>query len=150
AIPRFYDAVRMPPDSERVKDAAVAPSDADLLATAGATAGGGEEGFSAYERVTMRPALTVNGITGGYPGPGSMAVLAARASVRLSFRLVPDQQPSAVERLLRNHLPSISPGGVQVSLATGPAARPVVVERRLPVLEAAARAYRHGFGAPPA
>jgi acetylornithine deacetylase/succinyl-diaminopimelate desuccinylase-like protein len=142
--------VRMPRYEQRVEDAWVAPSDAQVLAAAGATTAGGETGYSAYERLTMRPALTVNGIMGGYQGPGRMAVLPARARAKLSFRLVPDQDPMEVDRLLRRHLPSIAPHAVQVVLTTGPAARPVVLERRLPVLEIAARSYQHGFGARPA
>jgi acetylornithine deacetylase/succinyl-diaminopimelate desuccinylase-like protein len=149
AIPGFYDRVRMPSPSERRLDAAVAPSDAELLGAAGATGTAGEPGYTAYERTTMRPALTVNGIEGGHPGPGRRAVLAARARAQLSFRLVPDQEPQEVLRLLRDHLARIAPAAVRVGLRAGRAARPVVLHRREPALRCAARAYERGFGARP-
>ena len=43
-----------------------------------------------YERTTIRPALSINGITGGYQGSGAKAVIPAHATAKLNFRLVPD------------------------------------------------------------
>ena len=149
AIPGFYDRVRRWPDAERRRMAQSGPTDAEILRDAAARRSWGERGFSLYERTTIRPAFTVNGIQGGYQGPGGKAVIPARASAKISFRLVPDQDPRQIERQVRQHLRSITPPTVRLEIATQMMARPAVVDRRHPSLQAAAVAYRRGFGAVP-
>ena len=68
-IPGFYDRVREWSANEREYMARVGPKDEDILRQAGVSKEWGETGYSLYERVTVRPALTFNGITGGYQGP---------------------------------------------------------------------------------
>ena len=70
--------------------ARMGPSDIQILRDAQTRAGWGERGYSLYERTTIRPALTINGIASGYHGPGAKAVIPARALAKLNFRLVPD------------------------------------------------------------
>src|SRR5262249_35727743 len=70
AIPGFYDGVRVWDQQERAQMARNGPSDQKILKDGGAARGWGERGYSLYERTTVRPALTVNGVTGGYQGPG--------------------------------------------------------------------------------
>ena len=94
---------------QRAYMAKVGPSDAEILSDAGAERGWGERGYSLYERTTVRPALSVNGISGGYQGPGVKAVIPARASAKLNFRLVPDQNPHEIDQLFRAHVRRISP-----------------------------------------
>lgn len=65
---------------------------------------GGAEGFELRRRLRAEPCVNVNGIHGGYGGPGSKTVLPARAMAKLDFRLVPDQRPDRVVELLRSHL----------------------------------------------
>lgn len=151
AIPGVYDAVRTVGDVEREWMRRDGPTDAQFLKDAGATRGGwGEHGYSLYERTTIRPALTVNGLTGGYQGPGAKAVLPARASAKVSFRLVPSQDPEEIERRLRAHVARVTPPTVRVSVRRTLASRPSVVDRRHPAMRAAAEAYRRGFGRSPA
>lgn len=57
-----------------------------------------------YERLLTRPTMTINGLSGGYQGEGMKTVLPARASAKLDFRLVPDQDPDAVFEAVRAHL----------------------------------------------
>lgn len=148
-IPGFYDQVRKQPPGERSRMASSGPSDAEILRDAGARRPWGEQGFSLYERTTIRPALTINGIQGGYQGPGGKAIIPARASAKISFRLVPDQDPQQVERQVKDYLRSLTPPTVRLEIATQMMARPAVVDRRHPVLRAAALAYRRGFGTIP-
>ena len=68
-IPGFYDRVRQWDARERAYMREVGPSDARILRDAGATKAWGERGYSLYERTTIRPALTVSGVVGGYQGP---------------------------------------------------------------------------------
>jgi acetylornithine deacetylase/succinyl-diaminopimelate desuccinylase-like protein len=146
ALPGFYDSVRRVSSAERRFMAVSGPSDRELLAAAGVGSGWGEPGFTAYERVSVRPALTVNGISGGHQGPGGKGVIPASGSAKLSFRLVPDQSPAEVERALREHLQRQAPRGIEVRLDVTSSARPALLDRRHPVLLAASAAYRAGFG----
>jgi len=70
-IPGFYNRVRQWDRRERIYMRQVGPADAQILQNAGATKAWGECGYSLYERTTIRPALTVSGIGGGYQGPAS-------------------------------------------------------------------------------
>jgi acetylornithine deacetylase/succinyl-diaminopimelate desuccinylase-like protein len=101
-------------------------------------------------RVLRRPALTVNGLSGGYQGPGGKAVIPATASAKLSFRLVPDQDPNEIAILFRRHLDRVAPPGVRCAVRVVLAARPAVVDRRHLVFRAAAAACAAGFGTAPA
>lgn len=150
AIPGFYERVRELPAWERAYMACVGPSDRQLLRDAGVAHSWGETDFSLYERLTIRPALTVNGITGGYQGPGGKAVIPARASAKLNFRLVPDQEPTEIERLLRHYITQILPHTVQTTVHTQMSAHPVVLSRHIPAMKVAASAYQRGYGTPPA
>jgi acetylornithine deacetylase/succinyl-diaminopimelate desuccinylase-like protein len=110
---------------------------------------GAESGYSLYERLTVRPSLTVNGLTGGYQGPGSKSVIPAKASAKLSMRLVPDQDPLEIKRALAAFIARIAPPGVRVDVVFGKSARPTLLDRKHPGQQAAARALRLGFGVAP-
>ena len=73
--------------------AAQAPGDRELLRAAGVDHAWGEPGYTPYERTTIRPSLSVNGLSSGYEGPGGKAVIPARATAKLSIRLVPRAAP---------------------------------------------------------
>jgi acetylornithine deacetylase/succinyl-diaminopimelate desuccinylase-like protein len=125
------------------------PGDKVILGHARAARGWGEPGYSLYERTTIRPALTINGIVGGYQGEGSKAVIPARALAKINIRLVPDQDPREVEAIVRNHIARITPSTVQSNVRTLLAARPALLNRSHPAMRAAARAYVRGFGRAP-
>jgi acetylornithine deacetylase/succinyl-diaminopimelate desuccinylase-like protein len=149
AIPGFYDCVRRWGGAEREFMAANGPGDQQILRDAKAERGWGERGFSLYERATIRPSLSVTGVTGGYQGEGVKAVIPSRAIAKLNFRLVPDQDPVEIERLFRLHIARITPLTVRTEVRRFLAARPALIDRRHPVMRAAARAYERGFGASP-
>ncbi len=148
-IPGFYDCVRRWPASKRDYMARSGPTDAQMLRDAGARTGWGERAYSLYERTTIRPALTLNGIVGGYQGAGGKAVIPARATAKLSFRLVPDQDPRQIEALFRRYIAQITPATVRTSIRTDFHAQPSLVPQDHPAVRAAARAYQQGFGAAP-
>jgi acetylornithine deacetylase/succinyl-diaminopimelate desuccinylase-like protein len=145
AIPGFYRNVRAWSESEREYMSEVGPSDVRVLQNARAAKVWGEPGFSGYERTTIRPALTINGISGGYQGPGGKGVIPARALAKLSFRLVPDQDPQEVEARIRQFIKEITPSTVQSRMRVQSRARPVVLDRSHPAMRAAAFAYSKGF-----
>jgi acetylornithine deacetylase/succinyl-diaminopimelate desuccinylase-like protein len=70
------------------------------------------------------PTCTICGLTSGYQGPGSKTVLPARASAKVDFRLVPDQNPDDIRRKLRAHLDEHGFSDVQITdLGGDPPAR---------------------------
>lgn len=136
AVPGFYDEVRPRPSGRPpVTDAAV-------LSQAGVAHGFGEEGFSAYERVTVRPSLTIAGVTGGHQGHGVKSIIPARASAKLSLRLVPNQSPERAEHQLRGRLRTLMPPTVRWRLERESASRPVLLDSHDVAHQAAARACR--------
>jgi acetylornithine deacetylase/succinyl-diaminopimelate desuccinylase-like protein len=148
-VPGLYDRVRRVSKREREYMARKGPEDEWILADAQINVPWGERGLSLYERLTLRPALTINGVTGGYQGAGSKGIIPASATAKLSFRLVPDQNPREVELLFRQYLARITPPTVRSSVRTLSSAAPAVIDPRDPAMRAAAVAYRKGFGASP-
>ena len=149
AVPGFYAGVRRWGDAERMYLAENGATDREMIRQAQVQAGWGEPGFTLYERTTTRPALTVNGISGGYRGPGTKAVIPSRASAKVSFRLVPDQDPAEIERNVRDFIARFAPPAVRVAVRTQFSAEPVLIDRGQPAIGAAMAAYRAGFGAEP-
>jgi len=149
AIPGFYDRVRLWSQDERDYMAQAGPADGEILHNAAAQQGWGEPGYTLYERTTIRPSLTVNGIVGGYQGEGPKAVIPARAAAKLNFRLAPDQEPQEIDRLFRRYIARITPPTVRITIRTQLAAPPALVDQSHPAMRAAAVAYRRGFGSPP-
>jgi acetylornithine deacetylase/succinyl-diaminopimelate desuccinylase-like protein len=149
AIPGFYDHVRPVTDADRERLAALPHSDEELLAETGAPALGGETGYSNLERIGFRPTLDVNGLLSGYTGEGAKTVLPAMAMAKISMRLVPDQDPKDIERLFTEHVRSLAPEGVTLTVKPHHGGLPWAADPAHPVFEAAAAALRRTFGRDP-
>jgi acetylornithine deacetylase/succinyl-diaminopimelate desuccinylase-like protein len=149
AIPRFYDRVRTWSPREREYMRQTGPSNSQILSAAQDDQPWGEEGYTLYERTTVRPVLTINGISGGYQGTGGKGVIPAAALAKLSFRLVPDQDPLEIDRLVRRHIAQVCPPTVHARVRTLSRSNSALVDRSHPALAAAALAYREGFGRRP-
>jgi acetylornithine deacetylase/succinyl-diaminopimelate desuccinylase-like protein len=148
AVPGLYDDVREVSAAERERMRVAGPTDRAIRSAAGVEQGWGEPAYTLHERVTIRPALTFNGVSGGYAGPGNKSIIPTQASAKVSFRLVPDQTPDRVERRFREFVASLTPPGVRVRITRTTAAHPVVLDLRHPAFVAASRAYEAGFGRP--
>jgi acetylornithine deacetylase/succinyl-diaminopimelate desuccinylase-like protein len=146
----FYDAVHPLQPEEQTLLAGLPLNEAALLHMTGAPALAGETGYSAIERATVRPTLDIHGISGGFTGPGKKTVIPARASAKFSMRLVPDQDPLVIARLVEEHLRCQTPPTVTLTVKTLSASRPAVVDYRLPLMQTVAQAYQAAFGAAPA
>jgi acetylornithine deacetylase/succinyl-diaminopimelate desuccinylase-like protein len=149
AIPGFYDRVRAWPAEIRRQIAGLPFDEKDLLTETGAPALGGEAGYSALERLWTRPTCEVHGFLSGYTGEGAKTVIPARASAKMSCRLVADQDPAEIDRLLRAHVERVKPLGVSVEVTLflgGPAWR---AELSGPLFAAASRALAATFGREP-
>lgn len=148
-IPGFYDRVKQITKKERAYMACVGPTDGQILSDAQAERGWGERDYTLYERSTIRPSLTINGITGGYQGAGGKSIIPARAIAKLSFRLVPDQEPYEINKLFCQYITQITPPAVKSTVRTSFGVKPIIVNGRHPGIQAAAKAYYKGFGAMP-
>jgi acetylornithine deacetylase/succinyl-diaminopimelate desuccinylase-like protein len=100
-VPGFYDAVRPLTQGERDEWKRLPFNQSEELAKIGLPPEAdppttGEKGFSAMEREWARPTAEINGIFGGYTGPGAKTVIPAYASAKVSFRLVADQSPATI------------------------------------------------------
>ncbi len=94
AIPGFYDRVLPLEQWERMLWAKLPYTEQAWLATTGSPRISGEEGYTFLEQVWARPTAEVNGFGSGYQGEGPKTIVPSKATAKLSFRLVPDQDPS--------------------------------------------------------
>jgi acetylornithine deacetylase/succinyl-diaminopimelate desuccinylase-like protein len=145
----FYDAVKPLADWERSAFAKLPFSESEFQADLEVPALTGEEGYTALERKWARPSCDINGIFGGYTGPGPKTVLPCKAGAKLSFRLVPDQEPKTIDRLFREHVRLHTPRGVTALVTTHHGAPAVLVDVDTPGFRAAIRAIEAGFGTKP-
>lgn len=149
AIPGFYDDVLPLQQWERDEMASL-PFDEELLrAYLGVSELVGEAAYSPLERKTARPTLDLNGIWGGFAGEGAKTVIPAKAGAKISMRLVPNQKPQTINRLFKDFINSVTPGGVKVQVTELHGAEPVLVSRQQASVQAAARAIEIGFGKAP-
>ncbi len=109
----FYDRVKPVTNAQRTQWDALGFDEAAFLGKIGLTAPSGERGLSALERLWARPTADINGIWGGYTGAGSKTVIAAEASAKVSFRLVPDQDPDQVFAAFRQFVNERLPAGAK-------------------------------------
>ena len=150
AVAGFYDQVVELSASERAEIAALPFDDATYLAQVGAPAAVGEPGYSTIERQWTRPTLEVNGMWGGYQGPGQKTVVPSEAHAKITCRLVPDQSPDDVVALVIRHLETHVPAGTTLSAQVADhGARAARIPRDHPALRSAEAALRDTYGTPP-
>ena len=148
-IPGFYDDVRPLGAAERAAFAALPFDEAQYGAEIGTSALWGEAGYTTLERVWARPTCDVNGIWGGYQGPGAKTVIANRAGAKVSMRLVPDQEPERLFGVLEEYLRSLAPPGIEVEVESLNGAPPVLVDLEGPLVDAALEGVREAWGRAP-
>jgi acetylornithine deacetylase/succinyl-diaminopimelate desuccinylase-like protein len=148
-LPGFYDAVLPLEPWERASMAKLNFDEQELMARLGVDALPGEAGFTPLERKWARPTCDVCGVYGGYQGEGSKTIIPAMAGAKVSFRLVPRQDPVEVARSFRQFLESRLPPGVRLEISEYHSAPPVLVPVASPGIEAAKRATHAGFGCAP-
>ncbi len=145
----FYDDVRPLEDWERREFGALPFDEAAYAREIGVSALAGEHGYTTLERAWARPTLDVNGIWGGYRGPGAKTVLPASGGAKLSMRLVPDQDPQKIAAAVTAHLERAAPVAVSIEVEVLSATGPVLIEVEGPFVEAATEALADTWGAQP-
>jgi acetylornithine deacetylase/succinyl-diaminopimelate desuccinylase-like protein len=144
----FYEHVLPMTDAERKEYAALPFDEKEWLRSTGAPATTGEKGYTTLERIWARPTLDCCGILGGFQGEGAKTIIPARASAKLSCRLVPDQEPDEIVAKLTAHLERVAPPGVRVRVENLHGGRPYLAPTDHPVYEVAKRAFSKAFGKP--
>lgn len=135
-IPGFYDEVIDLTDEEREVQQRLSPRIEDFRAEVGISQEIGEVGYSVLERTTSRPTLDCNGIWGGYIEEGAKTVLPSVAEAKISCRLVPNQEPEAIAKLVGEHLQRIAPAGFEVSYTLHHGGRPYLADTSSPAVAA--------------
>src|ERR1041385_46239 len=118
-IPGFYDDVKPLTKLERAEMARLPYKESEFKKFLGVPQLAGEEGFTPNERRSARPTLEINGLTSGYQGAGSKTIVPAWASAKITCRLVPNQQPEKIAKLVARHLQKICPGSVRLTITQG-------------------------------
>jgi acetylornithine deacetylase/succinyl-diaminopimelate desuccinylase-like protein len=99
--------------------------------------------------MSVRPTLDVNGMVSGFTGEGGKTIIPAKASAKISCRLVPDQDPARIGQLVCDAILSLVPDTVTVEIETTQGVKAAVMDRDAPGMDAAFAAYKAGFGAEP-
>ncbi|MBZ5703282.1 MAG: dipeptidase [Acidobacteriia bacterium] len=146
AIPGFYAGVAKLSAAERKALNALPWKEKDFRKAVGAPGYCGEKGFSIVERLWTRPTLELNGIWGGYQGEGAKTVIAAKAYAKFSTRLVPDQKPEKIARLVEKHLRKLLPKSVRMKFETLSTGKPWAAPFHAPIFRIAQDALQKGFG----
>ncbi|HWV25094.1 MAG TPA: dipeptidase [Thermomicrobiales bacterium] len=146
----FYDAVRALTDEERAEIALLPIDEAEEKRKLGIDSLWGEKGYSARERQWSRPTLDLNGIWGGFQGEGVKTVTPSEAHLKITCRLVADQDPANIVDLLRAHCEKHCPPGATVEVVRLPgSARPYSVDRSDPVYGAVKDVLTELYGKEP-
>ncbi|PTW55750.1 acetylornithine deacetylase/succinyl-diaminopimelate desuccinylase-like protein [Breoghania corrubedonensis] len=116
-VPNFYDGViEMPADVKEMWDGLGFSSD-DFLGDVGLNIPAGETDRTPLEKVWTRPTCEINGISGGYQGAGFKTVIASKASAKVSFRLVGNQDPEKIRAAFRAYVRAKVPADCKVDFA---------------------------------
>lgn len=146
-IPGFYDAVSAPSSQELQAWKSLPFREEEFrVSEAQTTALTGEPGFSVLERLWARPTLEIHGMPGGFIGAGAKTVIPARATAKVSMRLVPDMQPHTIFALYKQYVESIAPKGIEVEVRLIHSGDPIVIGVENPYVQAATAAMRQVFG----
>ena len=109
----------------------------------------GERGFTPLEQRSTRPTLEINGLTSGYQGEGSKTIVPAWARAKITTRLVPNQHPSKIIKLVTQHLKRICPPTARMEIEAGHGAEPYLVSPTGRQAQAALRAIKAAFECEP-
>ena len=148
-IPSMYDDVEAPAPEEKESWARLPFDEAAFLRDeVGSTALTGEPDRTVLERTWARPTLEVHGIAGGFTAAGAKTVIPAKATAKVSMRLVPRQDPDKLIANFRKFLLERAPAGIQVELRVLSAGPAISVDPKHPAIDVAARAFSDILGRP--
>jgi len=149
-IPGFYDGIKPLPPALAASWSGLGFAATEFLGEVGLTTPAGERDQAPLAQLWARPTADINGIYGGYQGEGGKTVIAAEATAKLTFRLVPGQDPASIipafERFVRAKLPP----DARAEFKDSGAAPGFLVSLDAPFMRAAQAALSAEFGKPAA
>ncbi len=147
-VPGFYDGVKEVSNAVAAQWDALHFDETAYLAAIGLAKPVGERGRPALQRLWARPTADINGIWGGYSGAGAKTVIASEAGAKVSFRLVPGQDPDAVVEGFRRFVADRAAPGATVEVRLLAAAPAIEVAEDSPYVRAGMAAMEDEFGRP--
>jgi len=148
-LPGYYDRVREVPPEQAAAWEALGFDAAAFLRHAGLSHPAGERDRPALQRLWARPTADINGIWGGYTEAGAKTVIPSEAHAKVSFRLVPDQEPREVLESFRRFVRDRLPPGVQATFQDFSAASPILIPFDSEWIRAASASLLDEFGVAP-
>ena len=146
-IPGFYDRVSPPSDKEREAWARLPFDEKEYTEKEmGARELVGEPEVPLFERLWARPTLEVHGIRGGFTGEGAKTVIPSKAYAKFSTRLVPNQDPHTIAKLVEKHIRKFLPKTVKCKFDVLSTGKPWVAPFHAPIFKIAQGALEKGFG----
>jgi acetylornithine deacetylase/succinyl-diaminopimelate desuccinylase-like protein len=148
-IPGIYDDVKAPDPAEKKSWESLPFDEKEYLAEeVGSSELTGEPGYSVFEKTWARPTLEVHGIAGGFTGAGAKTVIPAKATAKVSVRLVPDQQPEKIVALVKDWVAKNTPRGIQTEVRLLSGAPASSVNPNHTAIAIAAKAFSDVLGQP--
>jgi acetylornithine deacetylase/succinyl-diaminopimelate desuccinylase-like protein len=148
-IPGFYEDVEPMSRYERRENRRFPIKDAQLKKLLGVRELFGERGFTPTEQRSARPTFEINGLTSGYQGEGSKTIVPAWARAKITCRLVPNQKPAHIRKIVCDWLRKNCPPTVRLEIAAGHGAEAYLVSPRSAPAQAALRALKMAFNCKP-
>jgi acetylornithine deacetylase/succinyl-diaminopimelate desuccinylase-like protein len=146
-VPGLYDDVAPPSTAEKHSWSILPFDEKEMLKTeVGSACLTGEPGYTVFERTWARPTLEVHGIAGGFTAAGAKTVIPAKATAKVSMRMVPNQDPEKIIDSYKKFVQQVTPKGIDSEvrvLSYGPA---IVVNPDHPAIAVAAKAFADVLG----
>ena len=148
-LPGFYEKVVPLSDHERAELARIPIDDSIFKKQTGVSGFWGEAGYTNIERIGARPTLEVHGLFSGYTGQGSKTIIPAFAMAKISMRLVPNQNPVEINRMLHRYLKENVPNTVTYEVVSLNSGEPSLSPLDTPAVQAMENALTHVWGIKP-
>jgi acetylornithine deacetylase/succinyl-diaminopimelate desuccinylase-like protein len=145
-VPGFYEGVEEPSNSQKADWADLGLTEEEFLGQVGLKHSIGEKGRMLIEQIQSRPTCDVNGIWGGYTGEGTKTVIAAKASAKVSFRLVGKQDPDKIAAAFQAYVRAQLPDDISAEFIVYSASPAIAVPADSPALTKARAALTEEWG----